>query len=88
MVLAPLVRQSPEETSMLGIVLAGQYGFLAGGLCGKNPLVALGKAQASHYWTEDRERQKRLMPKEQRRSVLRQLRALKPVGHAWREAWP
>ena len=27
-----LVRQSPEETSMLGIVPAGQCGFLAGGL--------------------------------------------------------
>ena len=73
---------------MLGIGPAGQCGFLAGGLGGKNPLVALGKAQASHSWTEDRERQKRSMPKEQRRSAFRQLRALKPVGHAWREAWP
>ena len=73
---------------MLGIFLACQCGFLAGGLGGKNPLGALGKAQESHYWTEDRERQKRSMPKEQRRSVLRQLRALRHVGHAWREAWP
>ena len=72
---------------MLGIFPACQCGFLAGGLCGKNPLVALGKAHQSHHCTEDRERQNRSMQKEQRRSVIRQLMALMHVGHAWREAW-